>query len=204
VRGLGAAALVAFRFIEARSPAPLLSGGILRTPGLLAGSTGQFLVGATQLAAMYLISRQAQVTLGLRPLAAGLGFLPMGVVAVLAAVGTSGAVRRFGARRTCAGGVLCGLCALVGFAVLAGYHSYTGAMLGPALLLGISLAVTSIADTIAGTANVGAGDAGVASGILNATFEVGSAFGLAVGATVATPGCATGTSPRPGSRCSAW
>jgi MFS family permease len=188
----GVGALVAFGFLERRSAAPLLSAGTLRTPGLLAGSTGQFLVGATQLAAMYLISRQAQVTLGMRPLTAGLAFLPMGVIAVVAAVGTSGAARRFGVRRTYTGGVLCGLVALAGFAALYRFPGYAAAMLGPALLLGVSLAVTSIAGTLAGTAHVGTGDAGVASGILNATFEVGSAFGLAIAATVAIAGLPAG------------
>ncbi|WP_157756802.1 MFS transporter [Plantactinospora sp. KBS50] len=82
--------LALFVRIERRSAAPMVPGSALRDRGLVVGSVGQFLVGATQLSVMFLISMQAQRRLMLDPLRGGLSFVPMGVVAIGSALLTPG------------------------------------------------------------------------------------------------------------------
>lgn len=184
----GLFALAVFWRLNAGSPAPLLPLRLIRSRTLMAGSAGELLVGATELSVMYLVSMQAQRTVGMTPLQAGLGFLPIGLVAVAAALVTGALIDRFGARRVYAAGCLTGLAGLAGFAILAGRHSYLTAMLGPGLLMGMAMPVTSIVGTIVATARAGPADAGVASGVFNSSFEIGSSLGLAVTATVAAGG----------------
>jgi MFS family permease len=181
-------AFVAYRRIAARSPAPLLPARVLRSPTLVIGSLGEILVGATELSVMYLVSMQAQRIVGLTPLQAGLGFLPIGLIAVGAALLTGPLMTRLGARRVYAAGCLIGLIGLLGFAALFGHRSYLVALLGPGLLLGVAMPVTSIVGTIVATSRTTHADAGLASGVFNSSFEIGSALGLAIAATVAASG----------------
>jgi MFS family permease len=184
--------LAGFWRIERGAPAPLLPARVLRMPTLVVGSTGEVLIGATELSAMYLISMQAQRVVGMTPLAAGLGFLPIGVVAVAAAVLTAPLSQRFGARRLYTFGCLAGLAGLGLFALLYGYRSYLAGMLGPGLLIGLTVPVVSIVCTVVATSGVAAADSGIASGVFNSSFEIGSSLGLAVTATVATTGLRNG------------
>lgn len=189
--GFGAASvgmLTVFRFVDGGSAAPLLPTRLLASPSLLVGCTGEFLAGATELSVMYLVSMQAQRVLGLTPLTAGLGFLPMGLVAAVAAVMTGKITATLGARRTYALGCVAGLAGLVGFAVLFGSHSYPVALLGPGLAMGFALPVTSIVSTIVATSGTRPGEEGIVSGLFNATFEVGASLGLAISATAGAAG----------------
>jgi MFS family permease len=186
--------LTTFAVIERRSRAPMIPAEVTRDRGLIIGSTGQFLVGATQLSAMFLISVQAQNQLKLDPLHAGLGFLPMGVIAIAAALSASKLVRWIGIRATYAFATCCGLVGLVLFAMLShtGPGGYLTAMLGPSLLVGIALPMGSVIGTIVGTSAAEESRTGIASGILNSAFQVGSALGLTLAATLALKGLEVG------------
>lgn len=184
----GVAALGAFRWLDRRSAAPLLPARLLRSRTLMAGSAGEVLVGATELSVMYLVSMQAQRVVGLSPLGAGLGFLPIGLIAVGAALATGPLIGRFGARGVYAAGGAIGLAGMAGFAALTGHRSYLVALLGPGLLMGVAMPVTSIVGTIVATNDATPADAGVASGVFNSSFEIGSSLGLAITATVAAGG----------------
>jgi MFS family permease len=182
--------LALFVVVERRSAAPMVPADVVRNRALRIGAVGQFLVGATQLSVMFLLSRQAQEHLGLSPLRAGLSVVPVGVVAVGAALAASRLVRRIGLRATYALASACGLAGLVLFAALAGGGpgTYLRSMLGPSLLAGLALPMASVVGTIVGTWRLDEERAGVASGVLNASFQVGSALGLAVVAAVAADG----------------
>jgi MFS family permease len=179
--------LVAFVVIERRAAAPMLPSDVVGDRTLRVGSIGQFLVGATQLSAMFLISMEAQRQLKMDPLRAGLSFVPVGLAAVCAALAASLLVGRIGLRGTYALASGSGLVGLVLFAQLsgAGPGSYLRAMFGPSLLVGIALPMASVVGTIIGTWQQSEIRAGLASGVLNSSFQVGSALGLAVAATLA-------------------
>jgi predicted MFS family arabinose efflux permease len=155
---------------------------------LVRGAAGQALLGATQLAAMYLISLQAQRGLGLRPLVAGLGFLPMGLVATGSALVGGRLVDRHGVRRTWVGAATAGALGLVGFGALVGRHSYVVGMLGPAVAVGAALPVMSLCGTTTAVTGSGAGQAGAHSGVVNAAVQVGGAVGVAAAALGLTGG----------------
>jgi MFS family permease len=179
--------LVLFVLIERRSAVPMVPREVTRDRGLVVGSTGQFLVGATQLSIMFLLSNQVQHQLQMDPLTAGLSFVPMGIIAICSALLASRLVKWLGARVTYVVASTSGLLGLLLLAQLAGAGpgSYWMAVFGPSLLVGIALPMASVVGTIVGMSRDDARSSGLASGILNASFQVGSALGLAVTATVA-------------------
>jgi MFS family permease len=192
--GAGAAMLLfaGFAVLERRAAAPLLPRRLRRDRHLLVGAVSDVLVGAVQLSVLFVISLHAQVALGFDPLRAGLSVLPMGVIAIVAAVTASRLVHRVGARAVYAAGTAVGLLGVVLFAVQADGSSYVWSLLVPSLLVGICLPTASVVGTIVGTAGAGRADSGVVAGILSASFQVGSTLGLAVTATVTAAGVRAG------------
>lgn len=180
--------LALFWRIERRAPAPLLPARLVRLPSLLAGGAGQFLTGAVQLSAMFLISLDIQQVLGLDPFRAGLAFVPIGVVATLTALASAQAIARLGLGNLYALGAVLGLVGMLALAWQCGRDLGLAAILAPALLIAVSLPTTSTTTTIIGLSRAPRGDAGVAAGLLNVHFEIGAALGVAITATAAIDG----------------
>ena len=109
----------------------------------------------------------------------------MGVVAVLSAAASSALAGRWGVVRVWSSALVLGVVGLATFAVLVDRGGFATAVLGPAILLGLSLPATSFAATMVGTRTVDPEVSGAASSVLTAGFQVGSAVGLAIVATVA-------------------
>jgi hypothetical protein len=81
------------------------------------------------------------------------------------------------------------LISTVGFALLTGlsaHSSYGSHVVPPMVILGVGLALSFVAVTIAGTNGVAPEDSGLASGLLNTTQQVGGSIGLAIMTSVAT------------------
>ncbi|WP_337590271.1 MFS transporter [Kribbella antibiotica] len=182
----------AFVSIERKSAAPLLPRRMAADRYLLVAAISNFLVGAVQLSVLFLLSLQAQVTMHLDALRAGLSFLPMGVIAIAAAIAASRLVHRIGARPVYLTGTALGLVGLLMFAFQQESPSYVWALLVPSLLVGISLPTGNVVASIMGTKHAEHTDAGVVSGILAACLQIGSALGLAVTATIAAGGLRRG------------
>src|SRR5262249_36322620 len=121
------------------------------------------------------------------PLAIGLAFLPNTLAMAAFSIGLSARlITRFGSRRV----VLSGLTLLAAGLVLVAraplHADYVRDLLLPLLLLGVgaSLAFTSL--SLLAMGGVSPSDAGLASGLLNTTTQVGAAVGLAVLATISS------------------
>ena len=164
---------------------PLVPPILFTSRGLSAAAIGQLLLGATQLATLYLLSVEAQDQLHMSPLAAGTAFLPMGLAAIVAAVLAPRLTGRFGLFPVWSTALGLGLLGLIVFGLLDGHGSYLTSMLGPALLVGASLPTTSYAGTTLGTAALDPSTSGSASSLLTAGFQIGGALGVA-GAAIAT------------------
>ena len=167
---------------------PLVPRALLASRALRIAGTGQLLLGATQLATLYLLSIEAQVQLHLSPLAAGGAFVPVGIAAVLAALVSSRLATRIGLLPVWITALTMAAAGLAGLALLDGHGGYGITMLGPALLVGTSLPASSYAATTLGTGAVDTALSGSASGILTAGFQVGGALGVAAAAAAATVG----------------
>jgi len=177
--------LAAFWIREATAANPLVPLGIFRSRNLSAANVIQVLGAAGMFGTFFLGALYVQRVLHYSPLRIGFAFLPVSVLMGLISVRYADAlITRFGGRRLCVAGLsLIGLgLALLGFAPVAGgywLHLFPSlALLG----VGAGLAFPPLMGlAMSGTAPQ---DAGLASGLVNTTGQVGGAVGLAVFATV--------------------
>jgi EmrB/QacA subfamily drug resistance transporter len=182
----GVALLLAFVRVEARSPAPLVPLGMFRSRGLSTSIVALALNGAAFLAMFFLTAIFLQQVRGLTALETGLQFLPMGVAAITSALIAAQLVTRFGTRPVqLAGGAL----SVVGLLLLSradATGSYALTILPGIVLFGMGIIAVGTPAQIAAVADVRHDEAGAASGVVNAGYQVGGALGLAVITTLAT------------------
>jgi len=183
---LGAVALLAgFIVIERRSPHPLVRLGIFGLRSLTGANASMLVVAGGLFGIFFFNTLYLQGTLGFSPLEAGLAFLPV-TLGVIAASGLSARLaERLGVRPVLVTGLLV---AAVGLGLLTQVSvdgTYVADVLPGSLVLALGIGLAFVPLTIAGTANVADRDAGLASGILNTSQQVGGALGLAVLATLA-------------------
>jgi EmrB/QacA subfamily drug resistance transporter len=188
--GLGAIAialLTAFVVRQAKAANPLIPLRIFRNANVSGANVIQALMVAALFGMFFLGSLYMERVLGYGPIEIGLGFLPVAVLIGTLSVGFSERlIMRFGARQTLIPGLVLILGALLWFARIPVEASYAVDMLPSMILFGIGagLAFPSLMTLSMSSAN--ASDAGLASGLVNTSLQVGGALGLAVLATLST------------------
>ena len=186
--GLGALAialLAVFVLIERRSSAPLVRLGIFRIRSLLGANLVLLVVAGGLFANFFFSSLYVQQILGYTPLEAGLAFLPV-TVGIVAGSGLSQVlVKKVGVRETTMGGMVLAAAGLFLLSRAEVDGTYVGTLLPGLLLMSIGMGLTFVPVTLIATTNVSAEDAGLASGLFNASQQIGGALGLAVLATLA-------------------
>jgi EmrB/QacA subfamily drug resistance transporter len=182
----GVALLAAFVRVESRSAAPLVPLGLFRSRGLSSAMPALALNGAAFLGMFFLTAIFLQQVRGLTALETGLRFLPMGIVAIASAVLASQLVTRFGTRPVQLAGVALSVVGLLLLAQADATGSYPLTIMPGLLLFGAGIITTGTPATIAAVSDVAHEQAGVASGVVNAGYQVGGALGLAVITTLAT------------------
>lgn len=181
---VGLTAVTAFVFIEQRSEHPLLPLHIVLHPTRGGSFLTALLAGAALLGGLLFLTFYMQITLGYSPLKAGLGSLPMTAVFV---VGTRFAERmtnRFGAQTMMVSGAFIGAVGMVILTRIGLHTAFIACVLPGELVLGIGLCALFIPLSSAALIDVDEHDAGAASGMLNATQQVGSAVGAAIFSTI--------------------
>jgi MFS family permease len=128
----------------------------------------------------FLLTLYMQDVLHYSPLQTGVAFTAIALTIALVSNVAQALVTRFGARRVLMVGLVLLTVSLVLIARLPVPAHYDVDLLGPFVLNGIGLALCFIPMTIAGLETVMPADAGVASGLLNTSRQVGGAVGLAV------------------------
>ena len=178
----GAAVLLAvFLAIEARVSSPLMPLGLFRLRNLsTANGVGVLMAGAMFgwffLAALYL-----QLVLGYSPLEVGLGFLPAMLVWGVASIALSDRlVMRFGIRTPLLGGLLLFVVGLLLFARAPADGTFAVDVLAGMLVMGFGGGIAFNPVLLAAMGDVAPSAAGLASGIVNTSFMLGGALGLAV------------------------
>jgi EmrB/QacA subfamily drug resistance transporter len=182
---IGLALLAAFLVTERTYRAPLVRLGIFRKRSLSTANLAMLLVAGGMFAMFFFSGLYVQIVLGYSPLTAGLAFLPVTVGIGVGAGLASTAVKRLDVRVvTCAGLVIAasGFLLLTRISVTSGYVD----VLLPALIvMSLGMGLTFVPVTLIATTNVSANDAGLASGLLNTSQQVGGSLGLAILATMA-------------------
>ncbi|MER7458633.1 MFS transporter [Micromonospora sp. NPDC126480] len=183
---LAAVLLGAFAHRQRVAATPLLPSRVLRTPDLVAANAVQFLAVAAFFGFQFLLALALQLVLGLDATAAGLAFLPTPVAIAVVSLGFAGRLAaRYGARPVLLAGL--GL-AVVGFLLLARLPAdggYLADVLPAVLVFGVAGGLVLPSVTALAMAGADPADAGLASGLVNTTQQVGGALGLAVLATLA-------------------
>jgi EmrB/QacA subfamily drug resistance transporter len=178
--------LVAFVAIELRSKAPLVPFRIFRVRTLTGANVVGLLLGASLFSMFFFISLYMQQVLRYSPIHAGLSYLPLAVTIIVAAGLGGQLVTRWGFKPVLAGGMLLVAGGLAWFSRVSVGGGFISDILGPSLLAALGLGFGFVTSTIAALSGVGEREQGLASGLINASQQIGGALGLAVLSTIAT------------------
>jgi EmrB/QacA subfamily drug resistance transporter len=181
----GLALLVGFVMVELRSSAPLVPMRLFSTGGLRTSSIALALNGAMFLAMFYLVAIFLQEVRGQSALGTGLEILPMGVAAIIGALVGSNLVTRIGTRVVQVSG---GILSVIGLLLLSragATDAYITSLLPGFVLIGVGMIWVGVPAQISAVSDVEHTDAGAASAIINAAYQVGGALGLAIITTIA-------------------
>jgi EmrB/QacA subfamily drug resistance transporter len=182
----GVVLMLAFVLVESRSAAPLIPLRLFRTRSLSYAVVALGLNSAGFLSMFFLTAIYLQDVRGLSALDAGLEFLPMGFAAIIGAVLASPLVTRFGTRPVQVGAAVLSVAGLLLLSQVGATDAYASSLLPGFILFGIGITAIGVAAQVGATSQVASDDAGAASGVLNAGYQVGGALGLAVITTLAT------------------
>jgi EmrB/QacA subfamily drug resistance transporter len=186
--GLGAISLVllaAFVVREARAATPLVPLRIFRSRNVSGANLIQALVVAGMFGMFFLGALYLRRVLGYDALETGLAFLPATLImGVLSLRYSERLMMRFGARNTLVPGLLLIAVGLALFAIAPVGGSYVEHVLPPMVLLGIGIPISFPALMTLAMSGATQEDAGLASGLVNTSLQVGGALGLAVLATL--------------------
>ena len=186
VAAAGIALLVLFLFIERRAPRPLVPLGIFRSRTLTAANLVVFLLGCSVFAMWYFISLYLQQVLGFTPIETGLSFLPMtGAIIVSSTIAARLSARLGPGPILTLGMTLIGIGMLL-FSGISPDGTYISDVLFAGVVTTTGLGCSFVPVTIVAVAGVSRSEAGLASGLVNTSRQVGGSLGLAALATIAT------------------
>ena len=185
--GAGAVLLAGFTLVEGRlAKAPLVPLRIFGSRQLTGANVVVCLMGSAAFAMWYFVSLYLQEVLGFSPIQTGLAFLPMTLAIVACSQIASRLTSRIGAGRVLTVGMGSIALGMLLFSRVRVDGTYTVDVLVPSLLAAAGIGFSFVPVTIAATAGVAGPEAGLASGLVNTSRQVGGSLGLALLATFAT------------------
>jgi EmrB/QacA subfamily drug resistance transporter len=181
-----AALLAVFLRIEARVASPLVPLGLFRLRNVATANVVGVLWAAAMFAWFFLSALYLQLVLGYSPLQVGLAFLPANLIMGAFSLGLSARlVMRFGIRPPLATGLLLAALGLVLFTRAPVDGTFAVDVLPSMILLGFGAGMALNPVLLAAMSDVDPSEAGLASGVVNTSFMMGGALGLAVLASLA-------------------
>jgi predicted MFS family arabinose efflux permease len=184
---IGSAVLiVAFILWEARSRWALVPLRIFRRRTLTGANIIGFMLGTMIFGMFFLLSLYMQQVLGFSALKTGIGYLAVALTAIVASAAAQALVTKTGVKPALIGGLALIGGGLVLFTQISPTGSYFTDLFPGFIILGIGLGFTFVPISIAALAGVTGRDAGLASGLINTSQQVGGALGLALLTTVST------------------
>ena len=196
VLAASAASIAAFVVIELRSKAPLVPFRIFRLRTLTGANVVGLLLGASLFSMFLFLSLYMQQVLGYSAIKTGISYLPLALTIIFSAGIASQLVTRIGFKPVLMTGMALLAGGLVWFGQVSVGGSYVGEILGPSLLAAVGLGLAFVPVTIAAVAGIRERDAGLASGLINTSQQIGGALGLAILSAISIS--VTGTSRNPG------
>ncbi|MBV8300611.1 MAG: MFS transporter [Candidatus Dormibacteraeota bacterium] len=182
---LAVALIGGFLWLETRLRHPLVRLDIFRLRSLTSANLVMLLVAAGMFAMFFFASIYVQEVLGYNPLRAGLAFLPITAGIVIAAGLSQQLIKRFGVVAVGVVGMAVAASGLLLLSRIPVAGSYAGDLLPGLMTMAFGIGLTFVPITLVATTNVAGEDAGLASGLLNTSQQIGGALGLAVLSTLA-------------------
>jgi MFS family permease len=186
--GLIAASVVliaTFVAIEARSAAPLLPLRIFRLRTLSGSNLAGLLMGAAVFSQFFLLTLYMQQVLHYSAMQTGVAYVALTLTVIVFANVSQAVALRIGVRRVLPVGLLLAAAGLVLYAQLPVHGHYFWDLFPAFLLSGLGMSFAFIPMTIGALAGVRASDAGIASGLINTSQQIGGAIGVAAATTIA-------------------
>jgi EmrB/QacA subfamily drug resistance transporter len=175
-----AAILAAFVAIERRTASPLVRLGILRSGSLVQANLGAMMLIGGWFGFQFIATLYMQQLRGWSPLETGLAIFPGGLLVALLAPRIAPLVMRFGIRRLITAGLASTALAYSLFLPIGLDSSYATAILPTMILAGFGFALAYGPLNIAATNGIAPQEQGLASGLVNTSFQFGGALVLAV------------------------
>lgn len=178
--------LALFLIQQATSRDPLLPLRLFRAPGLAVGNLVMALLGAAWIPLWFFLNLYLQQVLDLSAFGSGLALLPMTLVIMAFMVKFTGPlIGRLGVKPVMVTGLIALSGALALLSMLPADGTYLASVLPASLIAALGMALAYIPVTMTGMSGAAPKDTGLASGLINTTYQVGSALGLAVMVSVA-------------------
>jgi EmrB/QacA subfamily drug resistance transporter len=188
-----AALFAAFIAIERRAASPLVPFHVFRGNTLGVGALITCVIASIAFSQFFLLTLYLQQVLHYSAAQSGLAFVAIaGTVAITSNIAQR-LVTRFGFRRVLAAGLTSAALSELLLVRLPTHGHYVTDLLPSFILIGIGLGISFVAVTIASLAGVPPQNAGIASGLVNTSRQVGGAVGLAAMTTIATLAANGGT-----------
>jgi EmrB/QacA subfamily drug resistance transporter len=181
-----AALLVAFLVIERTVQEPLMPFRIFRVRTVAGANVVGALLGAVIFSNFFLLTLYVQNVLGFSALKTGFTFVATAGTAVISAGVAQALTTRFGAKPIMTIGLILLTAGMVWYSQIPVDGSYASDLLPGYLMVGVGIAFAFVPVTIAALAGVVEREAGLASGLLNTSQQIGGAIGVAVASTVFT------------------
>src|SRR6266498_112975 len=178
--------LASFVAWELRHSEPLMRFGILRTRTLSGANVAGLILGTATFAMFLMLTLYMQQVLGYSPMKTGLAYLAVAGTAILWSGVAAQLVTRIGVKPVLLIGMTALTAGLVYFTQVSVHGSYVGDLLPGFLLIGVGLGFSFVPISIAALAGVQPAEAGLASGLINTSQQIGGALGIAALSTIAT------------------
>ncbi|WP_327088464.1 MFS transporter [Nonomuraea sp. NBC_01738] len=183
----GVVLLIAFLLIQGKVREPLMPLSIWRTPGLAASNLAMALLGAAWIPMWYFLNLYLQQVLGFGAFPSGAALLPMTIAVMIFMIGiTAKLLGKFGAKPLIVLGLAVLAAGVAGLSFARPDGTFLADVLPASLIAAVGMSLAYIPAMMSAMSGAKPEEAGLASGIVNTTYQVGSALGLAVMTAIAT------------------
>jgi len=178
--------LAAFVVWERRHPEPLMRLGIFRIKTLTGANVAGFILGTVMFSMFLMLTLYMQQVLGYSPMKTGVAYLAVAGTAIVWSAVAAQLVTRVGVKPALVAGMTALTAGLVYFTQVSVGGSYVSDLLPGFLLIGFGIGFSFVPISIAALAGVQPAEAGLASGLINTSQQIGGALGIAALSTIAT------------------
>ncbi|MET1059179.1 MAG: MFS transporter [Nocardioides sp.] len=184
--GISTVLLAGFVGWELRHPDPLMRFGILRTRTVSGANVAGFIMGTAMFSMFLMLTLYMQQVLGYSPMRTGVAYLAVAGTAILWSAVAAQLVTRIGVKPVLVVGMAALTAGLVFFTQVSVDGSYVSDLLPGFLLVGLGIGFSFVPISIAALAGIEPAEAGLASGLINTSQQIGGALGIAALSTIAT------------------